>query len=376
MTGRLTPADDSFLHQIPYTLDTVHTSDPDYRERMWMSVSDSRDRTTMVGAGIGQYINRNVQEAWAGVTVAATQHNFRASRHLRPAVHEMAVGPLRIETPEPLRRMRYVLEDNPSGIAFDIEFETTFEPHVEDHHLEIRDGKVVHDLVRYNIVGRASGTLAYPGGERRIDPEYWFGGRDHSWGVQPDQNPKAGQPTSHVSRHGTLYTLMYAQFDEWAAFLYVMERAPGIYDYLSGSVLKRLGCDQPLRVIGWEHEYRWRSGLPVIEADSIDVVLLTEDGDRHAFRCDFYSPRYFLRSALYMGWRGWFQGDDKGPLLIDHDTWDLADRSALPEYTVAGAGYDHHALCRSDRGESGHAAFEYFVTPGYSRYGDNLFPQR
>lgn len=369
MTARLTPADESFLHQIPYTMDTIYTSDLDYRERMWMSVSDSRDRDVMVDAGLAQYINCNVQEGWAGITVGSTQHNFRASRHLRPA-QNMSVGPFRIETPEPLRRMRYVLEENPSGIAFDIEFETSFEPHLEDHHLEIRNGKIIHDLTRYNLVGRASGTVAYPGGEIRLDPEYWFGGRDHSWGVQPDQQ-NASQPTSRVSRHGTLYSLIYAQFDEWAAFLYVMERAPGIYDYLSGSVLKRFGSGaEPLRVIGWEHDYRWQRGGPVIQAESADIALLTEDGGRHAFHCDFYSPRYFLRSALYMGWRGWWQGTDKGPLFIDHDTWDLADLVALQEYSVASAGYDHHATCVSANGEPGHAAFEYFVTPGYSSYPD------
>ena len=376
MTARLTPADEWFLHQIPYTLDTISTSDPDYRERVWLSVSDSRDRNAMVGAGLGQYINRNVQEAWAGVTVGSTQHNFRASRHLRPAQQDMGVGPFRIETPEPLRRMRYVMDENPSGIAFDIEFETSFEPHLEDHHLEIRNGKIVHDLTRYNLVGRASGTVAYPGGELRLDPEYWFGGRDHSWGVQPDQQ-NASQPTSRVSQHGTLFSLIYAQFGEWAAFLYVMERAPGIYDYLSGSVLKRFGSgQQTLRVVGWEHDYHWRSGGTVIEAEAADIVLLTEDGARHAFHCDFYTPRYFLRSALYMGWRGWWQGADKGALFIDHDTWNLADPAALPEYAVAGAGYDHHAICRSDDGERGHAAFEYFVTPGYPRYSDALPARR
>jgi hypothetical protein len=77
-----------------------------------------------------------------------------------------------------------------------------------------------------------------------------------------------------------------------------------------------------------------------------------------------------------MGWRGWWQGDDKGPLYLDHDVWDLTDPSAVSEYSVGGAGYDHHAICRSDRGDAGHAAFEYFVTPGYPRYVDAMFPQR
>ncbi|HKY92828.1 MAG TPA: hypothetical protein VJM11_17385 [Nevskiaceae bacterium] len=374
--ARLTPLDERFLHQIPYTLDTVCTTDPDFRERIWMSISDARDRSVMIDVGMGHYVNRNVQEGWAGITVGSRQHNFRASRHLRPDLQTMAVGPLRVETPDPLRKMRYVLEDNPSGLAFDVTLESTLEPHVEEHHLEIRNGKVVHDLTRYNLVCRASGVASWPGGSARLDPEHWFGGRDHSWGLQPDQQ-NVSQPTQHVGRHGTLYTLLYAQFRDWGAFLYVMERMPGIYSYLSGSVLAPAGSGvPPLRVVGWEHDYHWKTGNPVVEAQSVDLTLITEDGGRHPLSCAFYEPRYFLRSALYMGWKGWWQGADKGPLHVDHDVWDLGDAALLPEYAVAGGGYDHHAVARSSTGEVGHAAFEYFVTPGYPRYAEALPPRK
>lgn len=367
MTVRLTSADDYFLHQIPYTLDTVYTSNPDYRERKWVSISDIQGQNHLLACGMGHYPNLNVQEAWAGITVGDQQYNFRASRHLRPDMHKMAVGPFRIEPVEPLRKIRYVLDENPSGVAFDFIFETLFESHIEDHHLDIRDGKVVHDLTRFNLTGRAEGVVSYPGGEARISPDSWFGGRDQSWGVQPDQ--RSHQPTDKVSRHGTLYTLCYAQFGEWCAFFYMMERMPGIYDYLSGSVTRRIGDEtERLRIVAVEHDYRWRRRRPILEAQSVDLVLTTEDGAKHSFTADFYDARYFLRSGLYLGWQGWWQGTDKGPLHVEGDVWDLSDEKRLPDYAVAGAGYDHHAICVSGGGEKGHAVFEYFVTPEYSKY--------
>jgi hypothetical protein len=324
---RLTPGDDTFVHQLPYTLDTVFTTDPDFRERMWMSISDSAEKDLMIGAGMGHYPNRNIQEAWAGVTVGDQQYNVRMSRHLRPDIQKMQVGPLRLEPIEPMRKMRYILEENEAGIAFDFVFETDFEPHMEDHHLE-------------------------------------------SWGVQPDQQNNS-QPTSRVNPKGSFYTLIYAQFDDWSVLIYEHEKAPGIYDYLSGSVMRRYsGTEENLRIIDFQHEYLFRDDTTALEARTARITFTTEDGARHFFDCEFYKPRYLLRSALYMGYKGWWQGTDKGPYYFENDVWDLADEKVLPELLTANAGYDHHAICRSDKGEVGHAAFEYFMTKGYPKYQD------
>lgn len=367
---RLTPGDDSFIHQLPYTLDTVFTTDLDFRERMWLSISDSVNQNLMVDAGMGHYPNRNIQEGWAGVTVGDQQHNVRMSRHLRPDIQKMEVGPLRIERIDPPRKIRFILEENAAGIAFDFVFESVFEPHVEDHHLEIVNGRIVHDLTRYNIVGAASGVVSYPGGEAKISPDIWKGGRDHSWGVQPDQQ-NASQPTSRVDPKGSFYSLIYAQFDQWAALIYVHERSPGIYDYLSGSVMKRYsGTEENRRIISFDHDYDFRDDTSVLEARSTKISFMTEDGEKRSFDCKFYKPRYLLRSALYMGYKGWWQGTDKGPYYGENDIWDLSDKKALPDLVVANAGYDHHGICRSDKGETGHAVFEYFVTKGYPKYQD------
>jgi hypothetical protein len=335
---------------------------------MWLSISDTQSRELMIGAGMGHYVNRNIQEGWAGVTVGKKQYNVRMSRHLRPAIQDMCVGPLRIECTRPPERMRFILDENPAGIAFDIEFETEFNPHVEDHHLDIVNGKVVHDLSRYNIIGSASGSVAYPGGQAKVTAEYWKGGRDHSWGVQPDQTNDS-HPTSHVSHKGSLYTLIYAQFENWAVLIYVHERAPGIHDYLTGSVMRRRGTEEEnLRIVSFGHDYRFRPGSPILEAESATISFTTEDGNNHQIECVFYEPRYFLRSALYMGYRGWSQGADKGPYYFENDIWDLSDESRLREAAVGNGGSDHHAICKTPDGQTGHAAFEYFVTKGYPKY--------
>src|SRR5690606_7694786 len=95
MSTNLTPADEYFNHQTPFTHATVFTSDPNFRERTWVSMYDTVSREIMVDCGMARYPNRNIQEAWAGVTVGNTQYNVRMSRHLRPD-YSMSVGPLSV----------------------------------------------------------------------------------------------------------------------------------------------------------------------------------------------------------------------------------------------------------------------------------------
>lgn len=113
---RLTPWDDQFTHQVPLTHDSVSVSDPNWRERMWISAQDTTHKELLVECGMGHYPNRDVQEAWASVATPERQINFRATRRLRPDFAVMAVGPFRIEVIEPLRILHLVLEGNESGL--------------------------------------------------------------------------------------------------------------------------------------------------------------------------------------------------------------------------------------------------------------------
>jgi len=118
----LTAWDELMCHQMPATMDHVHTTNPEWTERVYVSIYNVRDKNTILGFGVGQYPNKNVQDGFATVWHEDRQYNFRASRALRPRIDEVKVGPLSVETLEGLRRFRIKLDDNPSTIRLDIEW--------------------------------------------------------------------------------------------------------------------------------------------------------------------------------------------------------------------------------------------------------------
>ncbi|MEA2678555.1 MAG: hypothetical protein QOK03_277, partial [Candidatus Binataceae bacterium] len=118
----LTAWDELMCHQMPATMDHVHTTNPEWTERVYVSIYNVRDKNTILGFGVGQYPNKNVQDGFATVWHEGRQYNFRASRALRPRIDEVKVGPLSVETLEGLRRFRIRLDDNPSTIRLDIEW--------------------------------------------------------------------------------------------------------------------------------------------------------------------------------------------------------------------------------------------------------------
>ena len=80
----LTAQDDFIGHQLPTTFDHVGTSDPAWMERMWYTGHPVPAGDIIFDIGLGYYHNKNVMDAFAGVTIDNVQHNIRMSRRLRP----------------------------------------------------------------------------------------------------------------------------------------------------------------------------------------------------------------------------------------------------------------------------------------------------
>ena len=66
-TGPLLPIDEAFCHQIPETFAVVATSDPSWTEKV-CAMAAACDGSVQVALGVGKYTNRNVFDAYAGVS--------------------------------------------------------------------------------------------------------------------------------------------------------------------------------------------------------------------------------------------------------------------------------------------------------------------
>ena len=65
--GPLTPLDEQLCHQMPDTFGVVASSDPSWTEKI-CAMAAARDGSLQLGFGLGKYTNRNVMDAYSGVS--------------------------------------------------------------------------------------------------------------------------------------------------------------------------------------------------------------------------------------------------------------------------------------------------------------------
>jgi len=182
--GPLVPADESFHHQITDTFATVAQSDRSWTEKV-CAMECARDGSLQLAFGMGKYPNRNVMDAYAGVSRGVEQWTVRSSRELGRTPGDTVVGPITYEVVEPMKVVRFALaESDVVPISFEWVFEAAVPPALEhrEHHRS-RDGfRLDADIVRYHHIGTASGWAEVEG--VRTDLVDWVTTRDHSWGVR------------------------------------------------------------------------------------------------------------------------------------------------------------------------------------------------
>src|SRR5579859_4333981 len=256
--------DEMMCHQMPATMDHIHTDSPEWTERIYVSIYNVRDKNTSIGFGVGQYLNKNVQDGFATVWHQGKQYNFRASRILRPHPHEVRIGPLSIELVEGLKRFRMVLADNPSGIKFDIDWIAAMNPHEEEHDFRKSNGRVVQDISRFDQAGRARGALSIPGKSITLTEADWWTHRDRSWGTR---RPLRTDTTDakRTTFAPFLFSWSVAQFRDFTLHWRFVERGVGHYSYFSGELVRSFGApaDPGFILEKTEQEFRWDGSGPV-----------------------------------------------------------------------------------------------------------------
>lgn len=361
----LTPQDDLIGHQTPTTFDHVDSSDSAWMERLWYSGHPVPQGDAIFDLGIGYHPNRNVMDGYAGVTIGTTQYNLRLSRRLRPDPLRTRIGPFEIAVIEGLRRHRLTLDENESGLRFDLEYQASFNPHEEEPHFRRRQGRVTENLMRMQQCGRFSGWLEVDGRRFEIEPRRWLGQRDHSWGIRAELRTDETRPP--MTFYPPLFwTWASVQFEDYSLQWYFNERAPADLIYLSGEQTLPLGAEprRGLQVKMIAHAVIWADDPLGQTLESGEFTLGFGDGTRRILQVRALPGRYFLKGGLYGGYKGWAQGDDKGVLFMEHDRWNLRD--AATRY--AGRTASDHVIEVRDGDRLGYGIIEYGVAKGYPGY--------
>ena len=324
--GPLVNADEFFNHQIVETHASVLQSDPSWAEKVCGMVA-ARDGSLSIGFGFGKYVNRNVVDAYGGVSRGVEQWTVRASRALDSAVNHIDVGPLRYEVIEPLRQVRVRLDaTDQQPIAFDLLLDGLLPCMLEDREDRRTLNGYRHSAnqIRYHQTGVASGWIELQGQRHQVTPEDWVMTRDHSWGLRPGVgapltdlqadpvdavaprilaiwNPLLFRKPdgSHYGFHQ--YYLLYAG-EGWQH-----EKVQGGFEYPDGRreglrrILPRLQFNPDnQRLLGGEVELTMMDG-------SQRLLHLQVQGD----------TGFHLGAGLYHGLDGRFHGQWRGPLLVE-----------------------------------------------------------
>lgn len=327
--GPLTAEDEGFNHQIIDTFAVVGSTDQSWTEKV-CAMAAARDGSLQLGFGLGKYTNRNVMDAYAGISRGVEQITVRASRQLAPEPNTTIIGPIRYEIVEPLRSVRFVLEPNDvQPIAFDCLFEGVLPCTFEDR-THIRTGyRISAELVRYHQIGRCSGWIEVDGVRTEITPDTWVSTRDHSWGVRYGigQEVQGLQPRPEPSPDDTyhfFWTPSYLERPDGSPY--------GIFMVMNH--FRRPSFDQKSTFGVIEHpDGRVEQMVDIVPELTYDPVnrrlrggrvhCTMRDGSTRTLEVEVVSDTGFhLGTGLYFGFDGHHHGDWRGVLHVEGERID------------------------------------------------------
>ena len=323
--GPLLAADETFNHQITDTFATVSQTDRSWTEKV-AAMAAARDGSIQLDFGIGKYTNRNVLDAYAGVSRGKEQWTVRGSRALQADPDSTSVGPIHYEVLEPYRKVRFRLEPNDvQPIAFEWIFESVVPAVLEEReHRRSRDRfRIDEDLVRYHQIGVAHGWVEVLGKRQQFRNESWFSTRDHSWGVRlqvgaplediPARPEPADlsvmvcwSPMLLESSDGAPYAIHH-YYQSVSLPGYQSRRFQGGVEHPDGKRLPFIGLEPELR-FGHDNRRLLGGTLHFRMADgSARPVAIEAIGD----------TGFHLGTGLYFGFGGHWHGEWRGPLSVE-----------------------------------------------------------
>ncbi|WP_068268773.1 hypothetical protein [Aldersonia kunmingensis] len=367
---KLLNADELLSHQTPETFATISQADTSWTEKLWASLF-ARDGSIQVDIGLGKYHNRNVIDMFAGVSRGKEQLTVRASRQLDLDTERVGVGPLDYEIIEPLRKVRWVLQENDVvPLRFDLTITGVLPPFLEqkDAQREPHGFRVQSDLLRYHQASTISGEIWLDGERIEVRDEEWFGFRDHSWGVRMDVGevaPDVYKPQRLDGDFILTWSPMWLQRPDGTSYEihHYLQSVDGEVTYFSGFENLPDGTQRPL--LGMRDELKY---------DPVNRRLLggklTFDagwGETRTIEIEPVSDTGFhLGTGLYFGFKGHRHGQWHGPSHLDGERYsDVAEPNTAREVHQL-----RDCVIRVREGDAvGYGIFESMVIGDHPRYG-------
>ena len=236
----LTAADDSYTHQVVAPAAVSAYADPAWAERCWHVVYLGEGWMAGIGRAVWQHGGRRT--ARAGVNTGPLQLSRRVEEPfaLGDDPNRGDVGPIRVETIEPLREFRLVLDEPGLDFGFDLTYRARTVAAPSDRNLIERDGEVLTDYMNFFQSGLYSGVVFADGEERRVADRAGF--RDRGWGLRKHEG---------AARRG-LHVACMCEFPDEALYILLYETGSGRRAFTNGWALGADGVRD--HVVEVEHD--------------------------------------------------------------------------------------------------------------------------
>jgi hypothetical protein len=142
----LGPYDEFPAHQLPYPVSVVSNTDPGFDDGYYFGIFSAEDRAFLF-TGLRVNPNTDLVGGYAAFMRDGIQRTVRFSRTWRE-LSDTWIGPYRIQVVEPFREIRLTLQDNPSGMRFDVTWSGSAPAFEEAHHLAWNRGRPTTDQTR------------------------------------------------------------------------------------------------------------------------------------------------------------------------------------------------------------------------------------
>ncbi|PPJ14420.1 hypothetical protein C5E51_02780 [Nocardia nova] len=367
----IVPADEYLIHQTAETFATVSHADISWTEKVWCSLF-AQDGSLQIDFGLGKYHNRNVIDAFAGISRGVEQITVRASTELDTDPERTGVGPIDYEILEPMRKVRCVLRENDEQpLSFDVTLTAILPPFLERKDAQRGpDGfRIASDLRRFHQACTVAGWVEIDGERTEITDETWLGYRDRSWGVRMD----VGEPAPDVKAPNRMeqdfiltWSPMYfqpADGSEPYEIHHYLQWVDGSVHYFSGYVNHADGRQEPLHGVVDDLKYdpatrRLLGGTMTFDSGwgttrTVEITPASDTG-------------FHLGTALYFGFKGDRHGKWHGVGHTSGERYaDMTDRE-----TILEAHQLRDCVIRVREGDAeGFGIFESIVIGNHPRYG-------
>lgn len=339
--GPLLPSDEQFNHQVIETFASVGQSDPAWAEKV-CGMAAAKDGSLQIGFGFGKYTNRNVVDAYAGISRGKEQWVVRASRSLNSDPETVNTGPISYEIIEPLHSVRIKLEANDEQpIAFDIVFKSIVPCVVEDREdrRDMHGYRKATDQIRYHQTGVVSGWLSIDGERVEIGEDSWVSTRDKSWGIRP----QVGMPIADMEPD--FHHMIPQALAVWNPILF--QRGDGSQYAFHHYFLQFCGTGFMHQRVqgGLENDQGKADGVvgmtPKLVFDPVtkrlqkgEFIFQMADGSERPMQFEKISETgFYLGAGHYHGGDGQFHGSWRGQLHVDGDyTSDASQPEVIERY--------------------------------------------